>query len=90
VQVNILSDFGAGLGVSCTLLAELYAPDDFLETAGERSATEDLSGVENDVLAFFGVSRVFKMLTFPLVNSSAFTTSEGKFDMTLLVLDFSV
>jgi hypothetical protein len=89
VQVNILSDFGAEIGVSWTLLAELYAPVDFFETAGESSATEDLSGVENDALAFFGVSRVSRMLTFPFVNSSAFTTSEGKFDMTLLVFDFS-
>lgn len=36
-------------------------------------------------LDFVGVSSEFRILTFPLVNCSAFTTSAGKFVITLLL-----
>jgi hypothetical protein len=101
VQVRRLSfDFCVTLGVFCTFTLELYEPagfftpskgedeacavrDDFLTDSG-NDVTDDVFAAE-DFDAFVGVSSVLSMCTFPPVNCSAFSTSAGKFVITLLL-----
>jgi hypothetical protein len=90
VQENcFLSVFGAGLDVVCTFSAELYCPLCFFDTGVVISRAFALVvvdvGVDAADFGFVGVSKDFKMFTFPLVFSSAFTTSPGKFVITLLL-----
>lgn len=85
VQVNFFSALGAGLAVNCTLVLELYAPAAFLETAtGEATGVAGLMTVAELLsFCFAGDSRALRMFVSPFVNCSAFTTSAGKFSMTL-------